>query len=108
MGYVIEERSKITAKGQTTLPKAVRQALGVDVGDEVIFNVNEDGVVIRRANAEEADPVIERFLHFLADDVARNPTAIVGFPENLARRMAELTDDIDIDLQEDIDGAVAI
>ena len=30
MGAKIEEFSTITAKGQTTIPKAVRQALGVD------------------------------------------------------------------------------
>jgi AbrB family looped-hinge helix DNA binding protein len=32
----------ITAKGQITIPKAVRQALGLDRGDQVVF-VLEDG-----------------------------------------------------------------
>ncbi len=37
--------SKVTAKGQITIPKAIRVALGVDVGDRVEFVVRGDGVV---------------------------------------------------------------
>jgi antitoxin PrlF len=37
--------AKVTSKGQLTLPKAVRDALGVDAGDHVHFLVREDGVV---------------------------------------------------------------
>lgn len=37
--------SKVTTKGQITIPKAVRTALGVEAGDRVEFVVREDGVV---------------------------------------------------------------
>ena len=37
--------AKVTTKGQVTIPKAVRQALGVSVGDKVEFVVRKDGVV---------------------------------------------------------------
>ena len=37
--------SKVTAKGQITIPKAIRVALGVDVGDRVEFVLRGDGVV---------------------------------------------------------------
>ena len=37
--------SKVTTKGQITIPKAVRIALGVEAGDRVEFVVREDGVV---------------------------------------------------------------
>lgn len=37
--------SKITAKGQITIPKVIRDALGVDTGDKVEFVVRADGVV---------------------------------------------------------------
>jgi len=37
--------SKITAKGQITIPKSIRDALGVDTGDRVEFVVRADGVV---------------------------------------------------------------
>ena len=38
-------RSTITGKGQITLPKAVREALGVGYGDRVAFHIHEDGTV---------------------------------------------------------------
>jgi antitoxin PrlF len=37
--------SKITSKGQITVPKAVREALGVYAGDRISFVVHEDGTV---------------------------------------------------------------
>lgn len=37
--------SKVTTKGQITIPKAVRAALGVEAGDRVEFVVREDGTV---------------------------------------------------------------
>jgi len=37
MGIALEKISTITAKGQTTIPKAVRQALGVDFGGRMPF-----------------------------------------------------------------------
>jgi antitoxin PrlF len=35
----------ITSKGQITLPKDVRDALGVDTGDRVAFRIADDGTV---------------------------------------------------------------
>ena len=36
----------ITSKGQVTIPKAVRDELGLRVGDRVAFRVLEDGRVV--------------------------------------------------------------
>lgn len=38
--------SSITVKGQTTLPKAVREALSVQAGDRVRYVIQDDGVWI--------------------------------------------------------------
>ena len=38
--------STITAKGQTTIPKAIREHLGVDVGDRVDFVIQPDGTIV--------------------------------------------------------------
>jgi antitoxin PrlF len=38
----------VTSKGQITLPKAVRELLRVDTGDQVDFLVNERGDVVVR------------------------------------------------------------
>ena len=37
--------AKITAKGQITIPKSIRESLGVRVGDRVHFIARDDGVV---------------------------------------------------------------
>ena len=36
----------LTSKGQVTIPKAVREELGLRVGDKVAFRVLEDGTVV--------------------------------------------------------------
>jgi antitoxin PrlF len=39
-------QSAITAKGQTTIPKAIRDHLGVKPGDRLKFFVHPDGTVV--------------------------------------------------------------
>ena len=41
--------AKVMSKGQVTIPKNVREALGIDVGDRVTFIV--DGIDIRIMNS---------------------------------------------------------
>ena len=43
--HVKMQESAITSKGQTTLPKAVRAALGVGPGDRVRYLIGENGEV---------------------------------------------------------------
>lgn len=38
--------STITTKGQTTIPKAIREHMGVDVGDRVDFVIQPDGTIV--------------------------------------------------------------
>lgn len=44
----MEVAAKLTSKGQVTVPKAVRDALGLREGDEVIFRVERDRAVLAR------------------------------------------------------------
>ncbi len=39
----------ITSKGQTTIPKNIRDALGIEAGDRITFTLMPDGTVILRA-----------------------------------------------------------
>ncbi|MFB6131058.1 MAG: AbrB/MazE/SpoVT family DNA-binding domain-containing protein [Salinigranum sp.] len=39
---------RVTTKGQVTIPKDVREALGIESGDEVDFEETEDGYVIQK------------------------------------------------------------
>ncbi len=40
--------AKVTSKGQITIPKEVRDALGIGKGDQVVFRVEQHRAVIAR------------------------------------------------------------
>jgi AbrB family looped-hinge helix DNA binding protein len=40
---------RVTEKGQVTIPKELRDALGIGAGSEVDFERSEDAIVIRKA-----------------------------------------------------------
>ena len=105
MAISLEEISTITAKGQTTIPKAVRQALGVDYGGRIAFRVSDAGVTVCRADIDE-DPAIDSFLSFLAADLKRHPEAVKALSPELAARITSLTANVPVDLDEVIDGDV--
>lgn len=44
----MEAAGKITSKGQVTVPKAVRDALGIKEGDDVVFRVEGNRAVLAR------------------------------------------------------------
>lgn len=46
-------RSKLTTKGQTTIPRAVREALALKDGDVLEFEVEKDAVRIRKVAPED-------------------------------------------------------
>ena len=106
MPALLEEISTITAKGQTTVPKSVRQALGVDYGGKIAFRVDEHGVSVHRAGGEHEDPAIDSFLSFLAQDIKRRPQALAAVTSALAERIAKLTKGVKVDLDAPIDGDV--
>ena len=45
----MEATARVTSKGQVTLPKAVRQALGIRTGDDLVFRVEGDRAVVARS-----------------------------------------------------------
>ncbi len=52
----------MTIKGQVTIPKKVREALGLAPGDRVAFDVNGDGkVVVQKARAPGRSRPRDRF-----------------------------------------------
>ena len=110
MTAVIEERSKITTKGQITLPKTVRVSLGVTEGDDVSFRTVDGRIVIERSVPPEAagDPAIAAFLALLEKDITERRGAVGDFPEPLMAAMRALTADVEVDLDAAIDGDVAL
>lgn len=103
----IHEEATLTSKGQITLPKAIRQVLGVTAGAKIAFELRGDEVVVTRgALAEHEDPAIGAFLAVLEADI-RQGLHVGALPEELAQAMLANLDHT-VDLDEDIQGAVAI
>lgn len=101
----IHEIATLTSKGQITLPKSIRQALGADAGSKLAFELRGDEVVVTRADAEHEDPAIAAFLVLLARDLEAGRN-VHGLPDELARTMlahaghqVDLGDDFDEDVE---------
>jgi antitoxin PrlF len=104
----IEEVCTITAKGQTTVPKSIRQALGVGYGGRIAFRV-EDGAVSVHAVAEpEQDAALAPFLALLEHDLAARPEALAPITPELSARMTLATEGVAADPDAPIEGDVAL
>jgi len=57
---------RLTVKSQVTVPKDVRDALGVKPGDDVTFDIDGDRVALRKANKPERDEAVASFRQRLA------------------------------------------
>lgn len=44
----MDERARLTSKGQITIPKNVRDALELNEGDEVLFRVSHSSAVVAK------------------------------------------------------------
>lgn len=55
--------SRISSKAQTTIPRAVREALGVREGDVLAYEIEGDRVVLKRARPS-VDPLENPFATF--------------------------------------------
>ena len=56
------ELAKITARGQTTIPKKIREAAGLREGDVIAFEINGDRLVVRKVV-----PGGDEYLHGLTE-----------------------------------------
>jgi antitoxin PrlF len=103
----IHEVATLTSKGQITLPKPIRQALGVDAGGKVAFDLKGGRVIVTRVTDEpHQDPAIGSFLALLEKDI-QSGRHITALPDELVRSMlARLGKQVD--LNEDIQGDVAL
>lgn len=102
----IQELATLTSKGQITLPKSIRQALGVDTGGKVAFELRGGEVVVTRAESEHEDPAIGAFLGLLEADI-RAGRHLQSLPDDLARAMLANAGHA-VNLDEEIDGEVAL
>jgi len=97
----------ITSKGQITLPKSIRQALGVAPGGKVAFDFDGTAIVVTRAEeAEHTDPAIARFLALIEQDITAGKN-VAGLPAPLVKSLKKALK-LDVDLAEEIQGDVSL
>ena len=80
--------------------------MGGEFGDRISFLVDEHGVSLRRVDTEDADPVVNSFLKFLAEDVIRHPDGLKMLAPALAERISMLTEGMTVEFGDAIDGEV--
>ena len=79
----------MTAKGQVTVPKTIRDALGADAGTRMAFELHDDGrVVVSLADEMHEDPALGAYLDLLDKDIdaGRN---VHDMPEDVAAVLTE-------------------
>ncbi len=103
----IREVATITSKGQVTLPKTIRQVLGLDAGSKLTFTLRDSEIVISKGEADEhKDPAIAAFLELLAGDIAQGDNVSGPSDELAASLIAAL--EHKLGPAQDISGDVAL
>lgn len=100
MPAALEVESTLTDRYQTTIPETVRLALRLSKRDKIHYTIRPSGeVLLTRAEAPDGDdPVIGRFLGFLAKDIADHPERLRNVDPELVRRLRALVENVDVDL----------
>jgi antitoxin PrlF len=105
MAATLELESTLTDRYQTTVPDAVRRTLKLGKRDKIRYVVRPDGeVLLTRAGSDrEEDPIVGKFLEFLARDMNEHPEHIRGINTDLLARIRTLTKGVKVDLDASLD-----
>ena len=100
MKIIFDAVSTMTSKNQTTIPKSVRKALGLEKQDRILFSVLDSGkVLLEKNNTDdeefEHDPVVGKFLYFLENSMTKNPDSIKPTSQSRFNRLRQLTRETD-------------
>ena len=100
MATHLEAESTLTDRYQTTVPEVVRRALKLGKRDKIHYTVRPGGEVVlsRASSAGDDDPVLGRFLEFLAHDVAKHPERLKVLDAGLVARVESLVAGVEVDL----------
>lgn len=104
----IHEIATVTSKGQITLPKPIRQVLGIAAGAKVAFDLRGADVVVTRARKEKEheDPAIGAYLALLEKDI-KSGKHLASIPDDLAQAMLGCLHHA-VDTDEEISGEVSL
>lgn len=98
---LVEAESTLTDKYQTTVPVAVRKALGLSKRDRLLFTVLPNGdITLKKSNTFEEDPSINAFLEFLERDMIQNPQKLTALSKSRVAQWRKLTRGVQINLDE--------
>lgn len=99
MAANFEAESTLTDRYQTTVPETVRRALQLGKRDKIRYRIRPDGeVVMTRATEETEDPVLGRFLGFLARDISDHPERLRQLDAGFVHRVQALVQGVEVDL----------
>ncbi len=97
--FTLKSESKLTDRYQTTIPETVRKALQLNKRDKLRYTIQANGnVLISRVGDSETDPVLSKFLDFLANDLSDNPSQFTALTKGFTEHIQELVSDVEIDL----------
>jgi AbrB family looped-hinge helix DNA binding protein len=80
----MSESTRITEKGQATIPKSLREKYDLTPGDEVIWIDTDEGIVVKKRTRTAGRGML------VPDDTSREEREAVA--EELARRVRERRD----------------
>ena len=66
---------RVTQKGQVTIPRPIRSVLGINTGDEVVFEMEKNKVVLKKKAALYRN--FGKYVGFLAHLKGKRPDDIV-------------------------------
>lgn len=99
MTEILQAESTLTDRYQTTVPDIVRKTLGLNKRDKIAYVIDADGkVTIVRSQTSENDPILGKFLDFLAQDMEQNPQHIQPVTKKTLEQVRALVADLDVDL----------
>lgn len=78
--------STLTSKGQVTIPKQVRDRLGLHTGDRVVFRFDSKGQLLVEAETKNPVKDIAGLLHHLAP---KSPVTVEEMRKGIRKRAAE-------------------
>lgn len=106
MPTIVEETCTVTAEGQTTLPKAVRQALGLGHGGRIAFRVENGRVTVSNPQIGHRDPALAAFLKLVEKDIAAG-RHVRDLPAGLTSALRKAKQ-LPVNFEEPLDGDVAL
>ena len=80
-----EDESSLTDRYQTTVPARIRKALGLGKKDKLQWLLDDSGGVriSKKGPDDHEDPILEKWLDFLAKDIEENPQNLVPLDAKL-------------------------